>query len=122
MATSSFIPGITVRNALVSWEKRLFEELAKGSDLLCVDVLGVQFGVRWGRAVTRQQREGMGAAWARCASARQLMLPPLPEEPTADLPFTASVAHRSVTHDGGTFHLQAASFEELAEAIRSLIK
>ncbi|TDL37439.1 PqqD family protein [Arthrobacter nitrophenolicus] len=33
------------------------------------------------------------------------------------MPFTASVAHRSVTHDGGTFHLQAASFEELAEAL-----
>ncbi|MGC0236660.1 ATP-binding protein [Arthrobacter sp. SD76] len=117
MATSSFFPGSTVRNALVSWEKRLFEELAKGSDLLCVDVLGVQFGVRWGRAVTRQQREGMSAAWSRCASVRQRMLPPLPEEPTADLPFTASVAHRSVTHDGGTFHLQAASFEELAETL-----
>lgn len=116
MGASTF-PGSTVRNALVSWEKRLFEELAKGSDLLCVDILGVQFGVRWGRAVTRQQREGMSAAWSRCASARQLMLPPLPEEPTTGLPFTASVAHRSVTHDGGTFHLQAASFEELAEAL-----
>ncbi|WP_407709949.1 hypothetical protein ACJJV6_03335 [Arthrobacter nitrophenolicus] len=117
MTASSFIPGSLVRNALVSWERRLFEELAKGSDLLCVDILGVQFGVRWGRAVTRQQREGMSAAWSRCASARQLMLPPLPEEPTVDLPFTAAVAHRSVTHDGGTFHLQAASFEELAEAL-----
>lgn len=106
-----------MRNALVSWEKRLFEELARGSDLLCVDVLGVQFGVRWGRTVTRQQREGISAAWSRCASVRQLMLPPLPEEPTAGLPFTASVAHRSVTHDGGTFHLQAASFEELAEIL-----
>jgi hypothetical protein len=117
VATSSVLPGSTVRNALVSWERRLFEELAKGSDLLCVDVLGVQFGVRWGRAVTRQQREGMGAAWARCASVRQPMLPPLPEEPTAGLPFTASVAHRSVRHDGGTFLLRAASFEELAETL-----
>lgn len=104
-------------NALVRWEKRLFEELAKGSDLLSLDILGVRFGVRWGSAVTRQQRDSMGSAWARCASGRHCLLPPPAEESTSDLPFTASVASRSLRHDGGTFHLQAASFEELAESL-----
>jgi hypothetical protein len=106
-------------NAVVAWKQRLFEELARGSDLLCLEVLGRQFTVRWGHAVTWQQRESMSSAWARCASSREPVLPPLPMEPTDSLPFTASVICRSVKHDGGTFHVRAASFAELAENLTS---
>lgn len=87
--------------------------------MLPLDVLGMQFVVRWGRAVTWQQRESMSLAWARCASSREPLLPPLPMEPTDCRPFTASVASQALKHDGGTFQLQAASFEELAENLTS---
>ncbi|MGF9648046.1 hypothetical protein AAIH32_08740 [Pseudarthrobacter oxydans] len=106
-------------NAVVAWKQRLFEELARGSDLLCLEVLGRQFTVRWGLAVTRQQRESMGSAWARCASSREPVLPPPPMEPTDNLPFTATVIGRSLKHDGGMFHVRAASFAELAESLTS---
>jgi hypothetical protein len=103
----------------LAWRKRLFEELARGSDVLPLDVLGIQFVVRWGRAVTWQQRVSMSTAWARCASSREPLLPPLPVEPTDCRPFTASVVSQALKHDGGTFQLQAASFEELAENLTS---
>jgi hypothetical protein len=103
----------------LAWRKRLFEELARGSDVLSLDVLETQFVVRWGRAVTWQQRSAMSTAWARCVSSREPLLPPLPMEPTADQPFTASVASQALKHDGGTLQLQAASFEELAEHLTS---
>lgn len=104
---------------LLSWEQRLFEELEKGTDLLCLDVLGTQFAVRWGGAVTRQQRQNTRSAWARCADDKGQMLPPLPAESTAAQPFSAAVAYKSLKHDGGAFQLQAASFEELAENLTS---
>ncbi len=101
------------------WKQRLFEELAKGTDLLCLDVLGTQFTVRWGRAVTWQQRESMSSAWARCASRREPLFPPLPVEPVESQPFTASVAYKALKADGGMFHLRAATFAELAENLTS---
>jgi hypothetical protein len=87
--------------------------------VLPLDVLGIQFVVRWGRAVTWQQRVSMSTAWARCASSSEPLLPPLPEEPADCRPFTASVASQALKHDDGTFQLQAASFEELAENLTS---
>ena len=108
-----------MENALVVWKQRLFEELARGTDLLCLEVLGTKFTIRWGRAVTWQQRESMSSAWARCASRSEPLLPPLPVEPTESQPFTASVAYTAMRHDGGMFHLRAASFEELAENVTS---
>jgi len=97
----------------------MLEELARGGDLLCLDVLGQQFVVRWGRAVTWQQRVSMSSAWARCASRREPLLPPVPVESLSGRPFTASVTCTSAKHDGGTFQLAAASFEELAENLTS---
>lgn len=97
----------------------MFEELARGGDLLSLEILGKQFVVRWGRAVTWQQRVSMSSAWARCISSPEPLLPPVPLEPADGLPFTASVASSSIKHDGGTFHLDAASFEELAENLTS---
>ena len=100
------------------WDARLFEDLLTGGELLCLDVLGTQFAVRWGRSVTADQQQGMRSAWARCASGAAPLIPPLPKEPTELLPFSASVSYLSI-HDGGTFPLQAASFEELAENLTS---
>ncbi|WP_258064406.1 hypothetical protein [Arthrobacter sp. ZGTC131] len=89
------------------------------SDLLCVDVLGTRFAVRWGRGVTQEQQQRMGAAWARCAGDGAPLIPPIPMEPTESLPFSASVAYLSQADDGGTLNLQAASFEALAENLTS---
>ncbi len=96
-----------------------FESLPPGKDLLRVEVLGVQIAVRWGREVTQEQRDAMRLAWERCASSQELVVPPLPVEPTDSHPFSASVAYLTMTHDAGTFPLQAASFEELAENLAS---
>ncbi|PTT64565.1 hypothetical protein DBR22_13820, partial [Arthrobacter sp. HMWF013] len=93
------------------------EEMLSSTEVLSVDVLGMQFAVRWGGEVTWEQSESMRSAWARCATSQEPLLPPLPNEPTADLPYSASVV--SPMHDGGTFFLQAASFEELAENLTS---
>jgi len=101
------------------WEQRLLEELARGGDLLCIDVLGQQFVVRWGSAVTRQQRVSMSSAWARCASSHEPLLLPVPVEAQAGRPFTASVACTSTKHVGGTFQVAAATFGDLAEHLTS---
>ncbi len=53
-------------NTQTAWEPQ-HTELAPANDLLCVDVLGTQFAVRWGRGVTAEQRGTMLAAWSRCA-------------------------------------------------------
>lgn len=95
------------------------EEMVSVGEPLCLDILGTQFAVRWGRGVSQGQRESMQLAWARCVSSQKPLAPPLPEEPTEPLPFSASVTYMSKTHDGGIFQLQAASFEELAENLTS---
>ncbi|MDQ0868255.1 hypothetical protein QFZ70_000728 [Arthrobacter sp. V1I9] len=96
-----------------------FEEMQGGSDLFCVDVLGVQFAVRWGREVTRKQWDAMRLVWERCASSQEPLVPPLPVEPTDSQPFSASVSYQTLANDAGTFLLQAASFDELAENLTS---
>jgi len=106
-------------NAGLTWKQRLLEELARGGDLLCLDVLGQQFVVRWGGAVTWQQRVGMSLAWARCVSDQEPLLPPVPVEPLSGGPFTASVTCTSAKHQAGAFQLAAGSFEELAENLTS---
>ena len=78
-----------------AWDARLFEDLLSGGELLCVDVLGTQFAVRWGRSVTEEQQQSMRSAWARCAGAGAPLIPPLPKEPTESLPFSASVSYLS---------------------------
>ncbi|BCW20206.1 hypothetical protein NtRootA9_29140 [Arthrobacter sp. NtRootA9] len=92
--------------------------LTGGDDLLALDILGVQFTVRWGAGVTAAQRESMSLAWSRCAGVQgQAPAPPAEDDGTS--PFTASVAFRTLTDDGGVFRLRAASFEELAESLTS---
>ncbi len=81
--------------------------------------VGVQFAVRWGSKVTPEQQDSMRSAWTRCTTTETPLAPPLPDEPNADQPYSASVEYRTPTHDGGTFLLQAASFEELAENLTS---
>ncbi|MDP9988040.1 hypothetical protein J2S98_003218 [Arthrobacter oryzae] len=61
----------------------------------------------------------MSSAWARCASGDGPLLPPRPAEPLFGKPFTASVTCTSTKHQAGTFQLEAASFEELAENLTS---
>ena len=102
------------------WDARLFEDLLSGGELLWIDVLGTQFAVRWGRSVTEEQQHSMRSAWARCTGSGAPLIPPLPKEPTEALPFSASVSYLSM-YDGGTFALQAASFEELAENVTSRV-
>ncbi|MDQ0767965.1 hypothetical protein QF031_000714 [Pseudarthrobacter defluvii] len=102
------------------WQQRLFDELARGGDLLCLKVMGQRFVVRWGRAVTWQQRASMSIAWARCISGSlEPLLPPEPMEPSAGSQFTVSATCASMKYGDGTFQLEAASFEELAENLTS---
>ncbi|MDV8147009.1 ATP-binding protein [Arthrobacter sp. B10-11] len=111
-------------NPQLAWDfpnEWLFEDRPGGGELLSLDVLGANFAIRWGRAVTPEQQQSMRSAWARCADAGAPLVPPLPKEPTESLPFTASVAYLSQMYDGGTFAMQAASFEELAEDLTSRI-
>lgn len=103
-----------------AWDARLFEDLLSGGELLWIDVLGTQFAVRWGSSVTEEQQQNMRSAWARCAGSGAPLIPPLPKEPTEALPFSASVSYLSM-YDGGTFVVQAASFEELAENVTSRV-
>lgn len=106
-------------NVQTAWAPLQVEEMLGGRHPLCLDILGVQFTVRWGRGVTGQQRERMRSAWARCASESAPHLPSLAREPNGSQPFSVSVTYHSLTDDGGTFALQAASFEELAENLTS---
>ncbi|WP_255770733.1 PqqD family protein [Pseudarthrobacter sulfonivorans] len=106
-------------NVQVAWVPLQFEEIPVGRDPLCLNVLGVEFTVRWGRGVTAEQRERMRSAWARCASDRAPHPPSLPREPNGSQPFSASVTFDSGRNDVGTFALQAASFDELAEDLTS---
>ena len=103
----------------MAWTPGNFEELPDGSHLLCVDVLGTLFAVRWGGEVPVEQQESMSSAWARCASSEEPLVPPPPVEPTDAQPFSASVTYRSRNNDAGIFRLEAASFEELAENLTS---
>jgi hypothetical protein len=103
----------------MAWAPGKFEESPDGSGLLCVDVLGTLFAVRWGREVPLEHQESMSSAWARCASTEEPLIPPLPVEPTDAQPFSASVTYESPNQDAGTFRLEAASFEELAENLTS---
>lgn len=104
-------------NTQLAQESPALEEMLTSAELLSINILGVQFAVRWGREVTLKQRESMRSAWARCATREEPWAPPLPDEPTVNQPYSASVV--SPMHDGGTFLLQAASFEELAENLTS---
>lgn len=106
-------------NVQLTLESPALDAMPGDGDLLCVEVLGVQFAVRWGREVTREQRDAMRLAWERCSSIEDLLVPPLPNEPTGSQPFSASVTYRTMAVDAGTFPLQAASFDELAENLTS---
>ncbi|MET3721630.1 hypothetical protein [Arthrobacter sp. UYEF21] len=106
-------------NVQVAWAPRQIEETLGRKDPLCLNILGVEFAVRWGRGVTGEQRERMRSAWVRCASESAPDLPSLPREPNGSQPFSASVTYQSLTNDVGTFALQAASFDELAENLTS---
>ncbi|KIS26206.1 hypothetical protein TV39_16265 [Arthrobacter sp. SPG23] len=109
-------------NSQLEWDfpgEWLVEDLRGGGEILSLDVLGTQFAIRWGRSVTLEQKQSMRSAWSRCAGTEAPLVPPLAKEPTESLPFSASVSYMSLMHDGGTFALQAASFEELAEHLTS---
>ncbi|MFF1382191.1 hypothetical protein ACFVWT_01360 [Arthrobacter sp. NPDC058288] len=109
-------------NAQLDWGfpgEWIFGDFKGAGEILSVVVLGTQFAIRWGRAVTPEQQHSMRSAWSRCAGTEAPLVPPLAKEPTESLPFSASVSYMSLMHDGGTFALQAASFEELAENLTS---
>ncbi|MDE8668134.1 ATP-binding protein [Pseudarthrobacter sp. H3Y2-7] len=95
------------------------EEVLCGRDPLCLNILGVEFMVRWGRGVTGDQRGRMRSAWARCATKSSPHLQSLLREPTGSQPFSASVSYQSPSSSVSTFSLQAASFDELAENLTS---
>ncbi|MET4147137.1 hypothetical protein [Arthrobacter sp. UYCo732] len=106
-------------NVQVAWAPLQSEENLGRKDPLCLNILGVEFTVRWGRGVTGEQRKRMRSAWVRCARESAPHLPSLPREPNGSQPFSASVTYQSLRNDVGTFALQAVSFDELAENLTS---
>ncbi|MGO4186371.1 hypothetical protein [Pseudarthrobacter sp. TAF60_1] len=106
-------------NVQVAGDPPQVAEVLGSRDPLCLNLLGVEFTVRWGRGVTGEQRERMRSAWVRCASESAPHLPSLPREPNGSQPFSASVTYQAPANDFGTFALQAASFDELAENLTS---
>src|SRR3712207_7060831 len=60
---SSFRFGGTMRNVGMAWASSQLEE-APTRDLLCVDVLGIQFVVRWGRSEERRVGKECRSRWS----------------------------------------------------------
>lgn len=87
-------------------------------DLLQLQILDIEFAVRWGAGVSGGQQLNMRAAWARCVSQQALdAVVPSPPGPTEK--FTVSVAYRPGEQTIEEFELEASSFEELAEDLTS---
>ncbi|WP_426763943.1 hypothetical protein ACP3TD_15855 [Pseudarthrobacter sp. 1G09] len=92
--------------------------LATRGDLLRLQILGVEFVVRWGEGLNQGQRQGMAAAWSRCTNVVR-EAPPLPAAPATVQPFSASVAYKASDRAVEEFELGALSLEELAENLTS---
>jgi hypothetical protein len=93
--------------------------LATLGDLLHLQILGVEFVVRWCDGVNQEQRQGMAAAWSRCISNVSREATPLPAAPATDQPYSACVALETTKRGVEEFELGASSFEELAESLTS---
>jgi hypothetical protein len=93
--------------------------LATPGDLLRLQILGVEFVVRWCDGVNQEQRQGMAAAWSRCISNVSREATPLPAAPSTDQPYSACVAFETTKRGIEEFELGASSFEELAESLTS---
>ncbi|MDQ1054937.1 hypothetical protein QE394_002865 [Arthrobacter sp. SORGH_AS 212] len=105
-------------DVLVSVQQQEEPALVTSSDLLHLQILGVEFVVRWGSGVSREQQLNMRAAWARCAS-EQVPGAAVPSPPAASEAFAVSVAYQSRQQETDEFELGASSFEELAENLTS---
>ncbi|MGK3649147.1 hypothetical protein [Pseudarthrobacter enclensis] len=87
---------------------------------MALQILGIEFAVRWGDEVNQEQREGMAAAWSRCTSNVSRDVTPWPAAPAAAVqPFSACVAYQTPKRGVEEFELGASSFEELAESLTS---
>ena len=106
-------------DVLVSVQQQEEVDPAGGTDLLNLQVLGVELVVRWGEGVNQEQREGMAAAWSRCSSNVVREAAPLPAAPATVQPFSACVAFQTPKRGVEQFELGASSFEELAESLTS---
>ncbi|WP_235501354.1 hypothetical protein [Arthrobacter sp. Leaf137] len=84
-----------------------------------LQVLGVEFVVRWGEEVGQGQRQSTAAAWSRCTSNVPSEDTPLPTAPATEQPFSAGVAYKAHDRRADEFELGASSFEKLAEGLTS---
>jgi len=87
-------------------------------DLLHLQILGINFAVRWGSGVSGEQQLNMRAAWARCAS-EQVPEAAVPSPPAPSAPYTAAVTYQSGDQATEGLELGASSFDELAENLTS---
>jgi hypothetical protein len=85
---------------------------------LYLDVMSISFTVRWGPAVSIDQRETMARAWNRCEGGLPGIRPSAYAD-ASDLPFTASLCFDSKLPGVGVRHLGSNTFEGLAEAVTS---
>lgn len=88
---------------------------------LYLNILGSEFVVTWGLAVTAEQSAEMGRAWSRCISPNSFGLGVPAEAGTDVQPYTASLSHLDGASMGKHVHLSAGSFEELAELVTSYL-
>lgn len=105
-------------NVLVSVQPQHGAAQPNSDDVLYLQILGIEFAVRWGHVVSWEQQLNMRAAWIRCAS-EQASGAVVPSPPAASEAFTVSVAYQSRQQETGGFELGASSFEELAEHLTS---
>jgi hypothetical protein len=89
------------------------------TDLLHLQILGVEFVVRWGDEVNQEQRQRMAAAWGRCINNVAREATSRPAAPATVQPFSACVAFKTPKSGVEEFELGASSFEELAESLTS---
>lgn len=88
---------------------------------LHLNILGSEFVVACGPAVTAEQCAELERAWSRCASPNPLGLGVPAEDGTDAQPYTASLSHLDGVSMGKHVHLEAGCFEELAEMITSYL-
>lgn len=88
---------------------------------LRVNIIGSEFVVSWGPAVTEGQSAELGKAWSRCASPGPRFIGVPAEAGTQSRPFTACLTRSDGGAKGTHLQLAAGSFDELAELISSYL-
>lgn len=86
-----------------------------------VNIIGTEFLVSFGPAVTQDQSERLARVWSRCLSGTGVYEGAAVDRGTERLPYTACLTRTDIDLAGPYQTLQASSFEELAELLTSYL-